>query len=179
LPASASARGALDHRTVMLLRSPILCTGWVNVRCAGCSLIVGAACHPRARCQGAALGEYHYGAGRGERDMVYIVVGTGVGSALILAWGAATAGATFRRRGGSHHHPREGTAVPAAMWDASSRLCGPAIARAYRRALAERASRNGQSQSSRITAENVVARARGGESLRSRFCRCRPALAQP
>jgi glucokinase len=29
------------------------------------------------------LGEYHYGAGRGERSMVYIVVGTGVGAAII------------------------------------------------------------------------------------------------
>jgi glucokinase len=31
----------------------------------------------------AALGEYHYGAGRGLRSMVYIVVGTGVGAAII------------------------------------------------------------------------------------------------
>ncbi|OGO04820.1 MAG: hypothetical protein A2Y73_02170 [Chloroflexi bacterium RBG_13_56_8] len=31
----------------------------------------------------AALGEFHYGAGRGEHSMVYIVVGTGVGSAII------------------------------------------------------------------------------------------------
>jgi predicted NBD/HSP70 family sugar kinase len=31
-----------------------------------------------------ALGEYHYGVGRGERSMVYIVVGTGVGAAIIV-----------------------------------------------------------------------------------------------
>ena len=31
-----------------------------------------------------ALGEYHYGAGRGERSMVFIVLGTGVGGAIIL-----------------------------------------------------------------------------------------------
>ncbi|HRA68284.1 MAG TPA: ROK family protein [Caldilinea sp.] len=29
------------------------------------------------------LGEYHFGAGRGERSMVYIIVGTGVGAAII------------------------------------------------------------------------------------------------
>lgn len=29
------------------------------------------------------LGEYHYGAGRGERSMVYLIVGTGVGIAII------------------------------------------------------------------------------------------------
>ncbi|MCB0059228.1 MAG: ROK family protein, partial [Caldilineaceae bacterium] len=29
------------------------------------------------------LGEYHYGAGRGERSMVYVIVGTGVGIAII------------------------------------------------------------------------------------------------
>jgi len=32
----------------------------------------------------AAVGEFHYGAGRGERSMVYIVVGTGVGAAFII-----------------------------------------------------------------------------------------------
>lgn len=30
------------------------------------------------------LGEYHYGAGKGERSMAYVIVGTGVGSAIIL-----------------------------------------------------------------------------------------------
>lgn len=32
----------------------------------------------------AALGEFYFGAGRGERSMVYIIVGTGVGAALIM-----------------------------------------------------------------------------------------------
>jgi glycyl-radical enzyme activating protein/glucokinase-like ROK family protein len=32
----------------------------------------------------ACLGEYHYGAGRGERSMTYVITGTGVGSASIL-----------------------------------------------------------------------------------------------
>jgi glucokinase len=32
----------------------------------------------------AGLGEYHFGAGRGWRDMVFIIVGTGVGAAIIL-----------------------------------------------------------------------------------------------
>ena len=32
----------------------------------------------------AALGEYHYGAGQGNRAMVYIVIGTGVGAAIVV-----------------------------------------------------------------------------------------------
>lgn len=32
----------------------------------------------------AALGEFHFGAGRGEPGMIYIIVGTGVGAALIM-----------------------------------------------------------------------------------------------
>jgi glucokinase len=32
----------------------------------------------------AALGEFHYGAGQGEQSMVYIVVGTGLGAAIII-----------------------------------------------------------------------------------------------
>lgn len=32
----------------------------------------------------AALGDFHYGAGRGSRSMIYIVIGTGVGAAIII-----------------------------------------------------------------------------------------------
>lgn len=32
----------------------------------------------------AALGEFYYGAGRGHSDMVYVVIGTGVGAALVI-----------------------------------------------------------------------------------------------
>ncbi|MBK8048387.1 MAG: ROK family protein [Anaerolineales bacterium] len=32
----------------------------------------------------AALGDFHYGAGRGARDMIFVVVGTGVGAAIIF-----------------------------------------------------------------------------------------------
>jgi glucokinase len=32
----------------------------------------------------AALGEFHYGAGRGEQSMVYVIVGTGVGCAILI-----------------------------------------------------------------------------------------------
>ena len=76
--------GPLDHRTGMLLDPPNL-TGWVNVPLRQMLADrLGLPVTLEHDAKAAALGEYHYGAGAGERDMVYIVVGTGVGSALIL-----------------------------------------------------------------------------------------------
>ncbi len=76
--------GPLDHISGVLLDPPNL-IGWVNVPLRqmladrlGLPIVL------EHDAKAAALGEYHYGAGRGTRDMVYIVVGTGIGSAIIL-----------------------------------------------------------------------------------------------
>lgn len=84
----------------------------------------------------AALGEFHYGAGRGERSMVYVVVGTGVGAAIIID------GQLYR---GAHNSAGE---VGHITLDRHGELCpcgstgcvetyasGPWLARRYERSL--------------------------------------------
>jgi glucokinase len=80
----------------------------------------------------AALGEFHYGAGQTEQHMVYIVAGTGVGAAIVIA------GELYR---GMHNFAGEigqvtidkndeafGTSVRGCVQEY---LCGPALARHY------------------------------------------------
>ena len=114
----------------------------------------------------AALGEYHYGAGRGERDMVYIVVGTGVGSALILD------GKVHRGRNNSAgevgHITIRTTGDVCSCGNVGcveSFTAGPAIARTYRRALAATGDPERAESIQAITTERIVERARGGEAL--------------
>ena len=91
----------------------------------------------------AALGEFTYGAGRGSKSMVYIVVGTGVGAAIILD------GQLYRglcNSAGEVGHitlDRQGE-----LCSCGSRGCvetylsGPWLARRYRRALAREGQRS-------------------------------------
>jgi len=128
----------------------------------------------------AALGEFHYGAGRGERSMVYIVVGTGVGAAIIID------GQLYR---GSHNSAGE---VGHITLDRQGELCscgsrgcvetyvaGPWLARRYERAFraesqAKALEREGQgegqhlspaSQEQPVTGELVARLARQGDVL--------------
>jgi glucokinase len=111
-----------------------------------------------------ALGEFHYGAGRGERSMVFIVVGTGVGAAIIID------GQLYR---GAHNSAgevghitldREGELCPC-----GSRGCveiyasGPWLARRYGRAL-EPGGR-GREREEPITGELVARLAAQGDPL--------------
>lgn len=76
--------GPLDHAAGMILDPPNL-TGWRNVplrQMLADRLNLPVILEHDAKA--AALGEYHYGGGRGEQSMAYIVVGTGVGAAFIL-----------------------------------------------------------------------------------------------
>ncbi len=158
--------GPLDHRTGMLLDPPNL-TGWIDVPLR--QMLVDRLGLPvilEHDAKAAALGEYHYGAGRGERDMVYIVVGTGVGSALILD------GRVHRGRNNSAgevgHITIRATGDVCSCGNVGcveSFTAGPAIARAYRRALAAAGAHRPAESSEAITTENIVGRARGGEPL--------------
>jgi glucokinase len=76
--------GPIDFESGMLLDPPNL-TGWLNVplrQMLSARLGLPVALEHDAKASG--LGEYYYGAGRDSRSMVYIVVGTGVGAAIIV-----------------------------------------------------------------------------------------------
>jgi glucokinase len=68
----------------MLLDPPNL-TGWVNIPLRDMlANRLGLPVVLEHDAKASAVGEFHFGAGRGERDMCYIVVGTGVGAAIIM-----------------------------------------------------------------------------------------------
>jgi len=118
----------------------------------------------------AALGEFHCGAGRGERSMVYIVVGTGVGAAIILD------GHLYR---GAHNSAGE---IGHTMFDLEGDLCacgsrgcvethltGPWLARRYKRARrcepAPGKSGGASEDDTTITGESIAKRAQAGDKL--------------
>lgn len=81
---SVCCPGPLDHETGMVLDPPNL-TGWVNVplqKLLEDRLSLPAPIEHDAKA--AALGEYYFGAGRGSKDMIFVVIGTGVGMAIII-----------------------------------------------------------------------------------------------
>jgi len=81
----------------------------------------------------AALGEYHYGAGRGAQSMVYIVAGTGVGAAIIIDGQIYRGLHNFAGEVGhitiKHDAEPCASGVPGCV---QGYLCGPALARRYR-----------------------------------------------
>lgn len=76
--------GPVDHTTGVIVDPPNL-TGWRNVPFTDMlSQSVGLPVNIEHDAKGTALAEFRLGAGRGSRDMVLIVVGTGIGAAMIL-----------------------------------------------------------------------------------------------
>jgi len=111
----------------------------------------------------AAVGEFHYGAGQGERALVYIVLGTGVGGAIVVD------GQLYR---GMHNSAGE---IGHVTLDRAGDLCscgcrgcvetyvsGPALARRYQRLLEEH---GGSLVSGPMTGERVANLAREGDEL--------------
>ena len=120
----------------------------------------------------AALGEFHYGAGRGEQSMVFIVAGTGVGAAIIID------GQLYR---GTHNSAGE---VGHITLDRQGELCscgsrgcvetyiaGPWLAHYYERALragprAKALKQEGQGEGQEPITGELVARLAGqGDAL--------------
>ncbi|HZQ07624.1 MAG TPA: ROK family protein [Anaerolineae bacterium] len=76
--------GPIDHTMGMIIDPPNL-TGWRNVPFAALlSERLGIPVQLEHDAKAAALGEFHFGAGRGTDSMVLIIVGTGIGAAMIV-----------------------------------------------------------------------------------------------
>lgn len=112
----------------------------------------------------AALGEFHYGAGRGEQSMVYIVVGTGVGAAVIID------GQLYRgmhnTAGEVGHTTLDRNGEPCSCGSrgcVETYLSGPWLARRYTRAL-ERVGRRQQGHQP-VSGELVATLAEQGDVL--------------
>ncbi len=112
----------------------------------------------------AALGEFYYGAGREAQSMVYIVVGTGVGAAIIMD------GELIR---GEHNYAGE---VGHTTLDPDGELCscgsrgcvetytsGPWLARRYRRAVEQQAPEHLSAIEEPVTGELVARLAAEGD----------------
>ncbi len=79
-----SAPGPLDPWRGIVIEAPNL-PGWSNVPLRN---LIAEACHVPARLGNdanlAALAEYHFGAGRGYPDMIYLTLSTGIGGGVIV-----------------------------------------------------------------------------------------------
>jgi glucokinase len=155
--------GPLEHETGVIIDPPNL-TGWRNVplrQMLESRLGVPVVLEHDAKAS--ALGEYHYGVGRGAKSMVYIVVGTGVGAAIIID------GQIYR---GMHNSAgevghitidRNGEKGSSGIrGNVESYMAGPALAYHYRRLL-EQAGRPAPQPP--ITGEWVAQQAAAGHDL--------------
>jgi glucokinase len=155
--------GPVDHARGMILDPPNL-TGWRDVplgrmlaECLNLPVVL------EHDAKASALGEYHYGVGRGERSMVYIVVGTGVGAAIIVD------GQLYRgmhnAAGEVGHITIEWCGEPGSSGirgNVESFMSGPSLAQRYQRLLAQ-SGRPAPTET--ITGEYVTRMAAAGDSL--------------
>jgi glucokinase len=158
--------GPVDHRTGTLIDPPNLSglhhTPLRHMLAGRLELPVSLEHDARA----AALGEFYYGAGRGERSMVYVVVGTGVGAAIIVD--------------GQLYHGAHGSAgeIGHVTLDLDGELCscgsrgcvetytsGPGLVRHYQRALEREGKEHPQETGQPLTGEQVARLAGQGDAL--------------
>ena len=114
----------------------------------------------------AAVGEFYYGAGRGEQSMVYLVVGTGVGAAIIINGQVYRGLHNFAGEVGHITLDRRGE-----LCSCGSRGCvetymsGPWLARRYQHALDREGWTRASANSQTITGEHVSSLAKQGDPL--------------
>jgi len=158
--------GPVDHQTGMLIDPPNLSglhhTPLRQMLSEGLNLPVSLEHDAKV----AALGEFYYGAGRGERSMVYIVVGTGVGAAIIAD------GRLYR---GAHNIAGEVGHITldrhGDLCSCGSRGCvetyvaGPWLARRYQRVLQRGGPERQLGDRKPVTGEQVAYLAEEGDAL--------------
>ena len=118
----------------------------------------------------AGLGEYYFGAGRDVQSMVFTVIGTGVGSAIILDGQLIRGVKNFAGEVGHTTVDRYGEPCPC-----GSRGCldtytsGPWLARRYKRLLERETQAELLESEAPITGETVACLARDGDPLASQI----------
>jgi glucokinase len=167
---AVGAPGPLDPRTGVVYEPPNL-PGWRNVPLADMLRSrLGMPAHVENDANAAALGEWWMGAGRGVRDLVYMVVGTGIGGGIIsgdtLWQGVSGTAGEIGHTTIDVNGPRCGCGRPGHLEAMAS---GPAIARMAREAMA--AGRTSVLRSlaggdpARVTAATVAQAAAQGDAV--------------
>jgi len=160
--------GPVDHATGTLLDPPNIPGLHHTPLAALLSARLGVPVRIDHDAKATGLGEYHYGAGRGERSMVYMIVGTGVGIAIIAD------GAIYR---GLHNSAGEFGHTTMDRWGAvcscGSRGCvetfmsGPWLARRY--AAAQRGETPTLETATTLGGQEIAALAQQGDPLALRI----------
>ena len=113
-----------------------------------------------------ALGVFHYGVGRGQRSMVYIVVGTGVGAAIIVDGQLYRGEHNFAGEAGHITLDRRKVLLSInAVSFAEAYLSGPSLARRYQQALERLGEGLPDGDQQHVTGEWVAQLASQGDAL--------------
>jgi len=158
--------GPLDHETGMLI-NPTNLPKFYNVPLR--QMLVDRLNMPVSMehdAKSAALGEFYYGAGRNQKSMVYVVVGTGVGAAIIMDGQLIRGVKNFAGEIGHATVDRNGE-----LCSCGSKGCletytsGPWLARRYQRLLDQESPASRPATEIQITGETVINLAREGNPL--------------
>jgi glucokinase len=110
----------------------------------------------------AALGEFYYGAGRNEQSMVFVIIGTGVGAAIILNGSLIRGVKNFAGEVGHVTVDRNGEpCFCGSKGCLETYTSGPWLARRYERLL----ERENQIPEALITGQLVISKAQAGDPL--------------
>jgi glucokinase len=112
------------------------------------------------------LGEFYYGAGRNQKSMVYVVVGTGVGAAIIINGQLIRGVKNFAGEIGHTTVDRNGELCPCGSKGClDTYASGPWLARRYQRLLDQENPTSLSTIEIPITGETVISQARAGDPL--------------